>query len=116
MLQQPFHPAPSHYVCRKLLGGCHLQGINHTHDLRPVMHRGGGGRVSDLQLERLITLVPITTLNHNMQATNSPNNESSCSQCNFAVVAFCCGERASLPAINNSSFTNFVAKREECIA
>ncbi len=40
------------------------------------------------------SLVPTTTLNHNMQATKILNDESSCSQCNLTVTLYC-GECAS---------------------
>ncbi len=38
--------------------------------------------------------VQITTLNHYVQATITPNDESSCSQC-ILTATLCCGELAS---------------------
>ncbi len=56
------------------------------------------------------SLVPTTTFNHNMQVTNRPNNESSCSQCNLTAT-LCCGERAS--TLNEELITRGVRGESE---
>ncbi len=59
------------------------------------------------------SLAPTTTLNHDMQATNSPLTMSHLSQCNLTITLGC-GELAS--TVNEYEFCFFmVVKREECI-